>query len=70
MQYVVHIVDNRGLRPDPAKIDATPKLSPPTDVSGVRSFLGAINYYGKFIPNMRKLRYPPDNFLKVDVKLQ
>lgn len=43
-------------------------MPPPTDVSGVRSFLGAINYYGKFVPNMRMLRYPIDKLLKEDAK--
>ncbi|XP_062698942.1 uncharacterized protein K02A2.6-like [Aedes albopictus] len=70
VQYVGHVVDSRGLRPDPAKIEAITKLPPPTDVSGVRSFLGAINYYGKFVPNMRKLRYPLDNLLKADAKFK
>ncbi|XP_058817025.1 uncharacterized protein K02A2.6-like [Topomyia yanbarensis] len=70
VQYVGHIVDSRGLRPDPAKIEVISKLPPPTDVSGVRSFLGAINYYGKFVPNMCKLRYPLDNLLKDDAKFQ
>ncbi|XP_062700352.1 uncharacterized protein K02A2.6-like [Aedes albopictus] len=70
VQYVGHVVDSRGLRPDPAKIEAITKLPPPTDVSGVRSFLGAINYYGKFVPNMRKLRYPLDNLLKAEAKFQ
>ncbi|XP_055543004.1 uncharacterized protein K02A2.6-like [Wyeomyia smithii] len=68
IRYLGHIVDCRGLRPDPAKIEAISRLPPPTDVSGVRSFLGAINYYGKFVPNMRMLRYPLDNLLKPDVK--
>ncbi|XP_058827464.1 uncharacterized protein K02A2.6-like [Topomyia yanbarensis] len=43
VQYVGHIVDSRGLRSDPAKIEVISKLLHPTDVSGVRSFLGAIN---------------------------
>ncbi|XP_055633534.1 uncharacterized protein K02A2.6-like [Toxorhynchites rutilus septentrionalis] len=68
IRYLGHIVDSRGLRPDPAKIEAITKLPPPADVSGVRSFLGAINYYGKFVPNMRMLRYPLDNLLKVETK--
>ncbi|XP_055633904.1 uncharacterized protein K02A2.6-like [Toxorhynchites rutilus septentrionalis] len=68
IRYLGHIVDSRGLRPDPSKIEAITKLPPPGDVSGVRSFLGAINYYGKFVPKMRMLRYPLDNLLKVETK--
>ncbi|XP_055615053.1 uncharacterized protein K02A2.6-like [Toxorhynchites rutilus septentrionalis] len=51
-----------------AKIEAITKLPPPADVYGVRSFLGAINYYGKIVPNMRMLCYPLDNLLKVETK--
>ncbi|XP_055623649.1 uncharacterized protein K02A2.6-like [Toxorhynchites rutilus septentrionalis] len=47
-------------------IDGSPPA--PKDVTGVRSFLGAINYYGKFVPSMRTLRYPLDELLKTDKK--
>ncbi|XP_062541724.1 uncharacterized protein K02A2.6-like [Armigeres subalbatus] len=50
--YLGLLLDRHGLRPDPAKIETIVKLPVPTDVSGVRSFLGAINYYGKFVPNL------------------
>ncbi|XP_058449102.1 uncharacterized protein K02A2.6-like [Malaya genurostris] len=48
IKYVGHLLDRNGLRPDPAKVQAINVMPPPTDVSGVRSFLGAINYYAKF----------------------
>nr|XP_049463733.1 uncharacterized protein K02A2.6-like [Anopheles coluzzii] len=64
--YLGHVIDRRGLRPDPAKIQVIKNLAEPTDVTGVRSFLGAINFYGKFIPDMRKLRHPLDNLLKAN----
>ncbi|XP_058822868.1 uncharacterized protein K02A2.6-like [Topomyia yanbarensis] len=68
IRYLGHLFDRRGLQPDPVKVEAITKLPPPTDISGVRSFLGAINYYGKFVPNMRQLRYPIDNLLKSETK--
>ncbi|XP_055584759.1 uncharacterized protein K02A2.6-like [Uranotaenia lowii] len=64
IKYLGHLIDKHGLRPDPAKIDVIRNLPPPTDVTGVRSFLGAINYYGRFVPAMRTLRYPLDELLK------
>ncbi|XP_055604442.1 uncharacterized protein K02A2.6-like [Uranotaenia lowii] len=64
IKYLGHLIDRHGLRPDPAKIDVIRNLPPPTDVTGVRSFLGAINYYGRFDPAMRTLRYPLDELLK------
>ncbi|XP_040172372.1 uncharacterized protein K02A2.6-like [Anopheles arabiensis] len=64
IKYLGHLLDGKGLRPDPDKIKAILKLLPPTDVPGVRSFLGAINFYGKFVHNMRMLRHPLDDLLK------
>ncbi|XP_055543284.1 uncharacterized protein K02A2.6-like [Wyeomyia smithii] len=70
ISYLGHVIDHQGLRPDPAKIEAITKLSPPTDVTEVRAFLGAINYYGKFVPRMRMLRFPLDNLLKSESKFE
>ncbi|XP_049301295.1 uncharacterized protein K02A2.6-like [Anopheles funestus] len=66
VRYLGHIIDKHGIQPDPAKVAVIKDLPPPHDIAGVRSFLGAINYYGRFIPNMRSLRYPLDNLLKND----
>ncbi|XP_055584890.1 uncharacterized protein K02A2.6-like [Uranotaenia lowii] len=66
IRYSGHILDSQGLQPDPAKIEAIKNLPAPKDISGVRSFLGAINFYGKFVPNMRDLRYPLDELLKAN----
>ncbi|XP_041767705.1 uncharacterized protein K02A2.6-like [Anopheles merus] len=68
IEYLGFIVDSRGLRPNPAKIDIIQKLPTPTNISEVRSFLGAINYYGKFVSKMRDLRYPLDMLLKDESK--
>ncbi|XP_035896952.1 uncharacterized protein K02A2.6-like [Anopheles stephensi] len=64
IKYLGHLLDAKGLRPDPDKTTAIIKLQPPTDVPGMRAFLGAINYYGKFVHNMRMLRQPLDELLK------
>ncbi|XP_035792094.1 uncharacterized protein K02A2.6-like [Anopheles albimanus] len=66
IKYLGHILDKNGVRPDPAKIEAITKMPQPKNQSEVRSFLGAINYYGKFVPHMRNLRYPLDELLKKD----
>ncbi|XP_055604664.1 uncharacterized protein K02A2.6-like [Uranotaenia lowii] len=70
IRYLGHLLDRHGLRPDPTKIETILKLPAPADVSGVRSFLGALNYYGKFVPNMRTLRYPMDELLKEGVEFR
>lgn len=52
--YLGLLLDKDGLRPDPIKIIAIHDMPPPRDLTGVRSFLGAVNYYGKFVPNMHR----------------
>ncbi|XP_040164697.1 uncharacterized protein K02A2.6-like [Anopheles arabiensis] len=64
IRYLGHLLDRQGIRPDPAKIEAILKMPAPTQLSEVRSYLGAINYYGKFVFQMRDLRYPLDLLLK------
>ncbi|XP_065076062.1 uncharacterized protein K02A2.6-like [Ochlerotatus camptorhynchus] len=64
IKYLGHLIDGQDLRPDPNKIEAIRSMPAPTDVSGVRSFLGAIKYYGKFVSGMRTLRYPLHELLK------
>ncbi|XP_058116009.1 uncharacterized protein K02A2.6-like [Anopheles ziemanni] len=64
IEYLGFIVDSQGLRPNPEKIAVIHELPAPRNVSEVRSFLGAVNYYGKFVPKMRDLRYPLDVLLK------
>uniref|UniRef100_A0A914HNL6 RNA-directed DNA polymerase n=1 Tax=Globodera rostochiensis TaxID=31243 RepID=A0A914HNL6_GLORO len=66
LRFLGHIVSNQGVRPDPARSAAIRDMPPPTDLSTLRSFLGALNYYGRFIKAMRELRGPLDVLLKKD----
>ena len=50
--YMGHIVTGSGLKLDPDKVKAIQEMKPPTDVQGLRRFLGLVNYLSKFIPNM------------------
>ncbi|XP_055527551.1 uncharacterized protein K02A2.6-like [Wyeomyia smithii] len=68
IKYLGHIVDAKGIRPDPAKISVISQMPPPTDVTTLRSFLGAVNFYGKFVQATHQLRHPLDNLLKNDAK--
>ncbi|XP_041774194.1 uncharacterized protein K02A2.6-like [Anopheles merus] len=68
--YLGHIVDKQGIRPDPEKVKAIAALPPPTNVPELRSYLGAVNFYGRFVRNIHELRHPMDQLLKKDVKWQ
>merc|ERR1712240_970431 len=50
------VLDPSGLNPpcigpDPARVRQLSQIQPPTTVKGVRSFLGFVNYLGKFCPD-------------------
>ncbi|XP_055524749.1 uncharacterized protein K02A2.6-like [Wyeomyia smithii] len=68
IKFLGHIIDKDGLRPDPAKTTAISQMPAPTNVSQLRSYLGAINYYGRFVKQMKELRAPMDYLLKQNVK--
>ncbi|XP_062538458.1 uncharacterized protein K02A2.6-like [Armigeres subalbatus] len=68
VKYLAHIVDENGLRPDPSKVEAIVKMPPPKDVTTLRSFLGEVNFYARFVPEMHQLRLLLDALLKKDAK--
>ena len=35
-----HVISNRGIAVDKAKVEVIERLPPPSDVNGIRSFLG------------------------------
>ena len=46
------------------KVTAIQSLKTKQKISELRSILGSINHYGKFVKNMRNLRNPLDDLLK------
>jgi hypothetical protein len=58
VKYLGFIIDKNGLRPDPTKLEAISDAPRPEDVSQLKSFLGMLNYYGKFMSNLSTLLHP------------
>ena len=58
IEYVGFIIDKHGLRTNPEKVKAIIELPAPACLKQVQSFLGGINYYSKFIPNMAETAKP------------
>ena len=58
MKFLRHIVSDQGIEADPDKIDAIVNMSPPTDITSLRRFLGMINQLAKFLPNLAKITKP------------
>lgn len=66
VKYLGFIIDRQGLHPDPDKLEAISKAPRPNDVTQLKSFLGLLNYYGKFIPNLSTLLHPLHALLRKD----
>jgi len=46
------VIDQKGVSPDPQKVEAIVIMPPPKTVTQMRSFLGMVNFYRKFIPQL------------------
>ena len=50
--YLGHKVDSEGLHPNPDKVKAVVEAPRPSNVTELKSFLGLLTYYGRFLPNL------------------
>lgn len=62
-----HKVSSKGIEIDRAKIAAIKSMPPPTNVKGVRSFLGHAGFYRRFIKDFSKISKPLCSLLVKDV---
>ena len=56
--FLGHVVSNRGVSCDPNKVVAVQKWKAPTTVKEVRSFIGTVGYYKRFIKGFADLCRP------------
>jgi len=52
---------------DKEKVDVIEKLPPPVNLKGVRSFLGHVGFYRRFMKDFSKIAKPLNNLLNKDV---
>ena len=50
--YCGHVISEEGLRKSPDKVNAVLNAPKPENVQQLRSFLGLVNYYRSFLPNL------------------
>ncbi|GJU24570.1 reverse transcriptase domain-containing protein [Tanacetum coccineum] len=61
-----HKISKNGIEVDRAKVDVIAKLPHPTSVKGVRSFLGHVGFYRRFIQDFSKIAWPMTHLLEKD----
>ena len=62
-----HVISKDGIEVDKAKTNLIVNLPPPTCVKEVRSFLGHVGFYRRFIKDFSKIAKPLSNLLAKDV---
>lgn len=70
LNYLGHKIDKQGLHTDDNKVAAIRNAPAPTNTKELRSVLGLINYYNRFIPRSATLLQPLNKLLRKGVKWQ
>ena len=68
VEYLGYKIDAKGLQFTPQKVEAIQQAPHPKNVQQLRSFLGLVHYYGKFIPNLATVTEPLNQLLHKDTK--
>ena len=66
--YLGHVIDAEGLHPLPDKVQAVQQAPTPRSVTELKSYLGLLTYYGKFLPNLATHLAPLYKLLGTKVK--
>lgn len=66
VEYLGYRIDAQGLHPTADKVEAIVNAPAPQNVTELRSFLGLLNYYGKFVANLSTLLHPLHQLLQAD----
>ena len=68
VEYLGHKIDAEGLHTMANKLESIVQAPKPHNLQELRSFLGLLNYYGKFISNLATLIHPLNCLLQHDHK--
>ncbi|GBM49787.1 Retrovirus-related Pol polyprotein from transposon 17.6 [Araneus ventricosus] len=66
IKFLGHILSADGICPDPTKREAIKKMSQPTNITELKRFLGMVNFFRKFVPNLADMAEPLHAMLKAD----
>ena len=70
IQYLGHLVSEKGFEPLPEKLEAIRKMPAPTTPKEVKQFLGLIGYYRKFVPRFSDISRPLTRLTRHDTPFE
>ena len=70
VSYLGHLIDQFGLHPLREKVKAMKEAPSPKNVSELKSYLGLLTYYSKFLPNMADVLALLYKLLRKDIQWQ
>ena len=68
VEYLGHVIDKEGIQPIQKKVEAILAAKSPNNIQQLQSFMGMVNYYGKFIPKLSTIAAPLNDLRKKEVK--
>ena len=68
VEYLGHVIDRDGLHPSQEKLHAIQEAPEPHNITEFKSFLGLLNYYAKFLPNLANVLFPLYRLLQKNVR--
>lgn len=69
VEFLGHVVTPEGVKPNPSKLKAVEQYPLPQTTKQIKSFLGLIGYYRRFINNFAKVVAPITKCLKKGAKI-
>ena len=66
--YCGYVINGRGIKPVEAKVDAIQNAPVPENVTQLRAFLGMLNYYHRFLPDIATVLEPLHKLLRQGTK--
>ncbi|KAK3748327.1 hypothetical protein QZH41_005512, partial [Actinostola sp. cb2023] len=64
LRSLSHVIDSTGVHPVQEKVQALQEARAPTNVSELKSYLGLLNYYNRFLPNLSTALAPLHRLLR------
>ncbi|CAG9109133.1 unnamed protein product [Plutella xylostella] len=68
--YLGHVISDEGVKPNPDKIKAVAEFPIPESPKDIKSFLGLVSYYRRFIPDFSKTAKPLTSLLKKEIPFE